>query len=358
MASRLPLACVALLAGLWRPPAASAQAFDCEDVDHDCDPGDKTIARAIKQAGTDLVDCVRHAVDPCDLTSALARVRDPQCAAAIECEVRGLFAEVGEGSTSCVQRLFKEGYRFMAKKVTLLRHNRLEPIVDDLARCKERGGRRCVDPIAPPLTGTCAGDAAPAAGADCVCNAADALSNRMLLKPPTCIQQPPAPCSVGTVASAPRPNFVIILTDDQRWDTVDATHQSPNRPGYVMPNVKRELTDSGVTFTEGYVTTSLCCPSRTSILTGEYAHRTGIHDNSPPDGGAEVFDDHCTLARWLKAQNYQTGFVGKYLNGYASLSPCIPPGYDDWHVQVQVKYYEYDLNDNGKLAHYDSADAD
>src|SRR5438093_944222 len=255
MASRLPLACVALLAGLWRPPAASAQAFDCEDVDHDCDPGDKTIARAIKRAGTDLVDCVRHAVGPCDLTSALARVRDPQCAAAIECEVRGLFAEVGEGSTSCVQRLFKEGYRFMAKKVTLLRHNRLEPIVDDLARCKERGGRRCVDPIAPPLTGTCAGDAAPAAGADCVCNAADALSNRMLLKPPTCIQQPPAPCSVGTVASAPRPNFVIILTDDQRWDTVDATHQSPNRPGYVMPNVKRELTDSGVTFTEGDVIT-------------------------------------------------------------------------------------------------------
>src|SRR5207247_1076417 len=163
MASRLPLACVALLAGLWRPPAASAQAFDCEDVDHDCDPGDKTIARG-----------------------------------------------------------------------------------------KGRGGRRGVDPIAPPLTGTCAGDAAPAAGADCVCNAADALSNRMLLKPPTCIQQPPAPCSVGTVASAPRPNFVIILTDDQRWDTVDATHQSPNRPGYVMPNVNRELTDSGVTFTEGY----------------------------------------------------------------------------------------------------------
>ena len=147
-----------LLARLWlgglRVPSARAQAFDCEDVDHDCDPGDKTIARAIKRAGTDLVDCVRHAVDPCDLTSALARVRDPQCAAAIECEVRGLFAEVGEGSTSCVQRLFKEGYRFMAKKVTLLRHNRLEPIVDDLARCKERGGRRCIDPIAPPLTGT------------------------------------------------------------------------------------------------------------------------------------------------------------------------------------------------------------
>ena len=351
-----------LLARLWlgglRVPSARAQAFDCEDVDHDCDPADKTVARGIKRTGADLVDCVRHAVNPCDLTSALARVNDPQCAAAIECEVRGLFAEVGDGSTSCVQRLFKEGYRFMAKKVTHLRHDRLEPIVDDLARCKEHGGRRCADPIAPPLTDTCAGNTAPADGADCVCSAADSLSNRLLLKPPTCIQQPPAPCSVGTVANAPKPNFVIILSDDQRWDTVDATHQSPKRPGYVMPNVKKELTDSGVTFTEGHVTTSLCCPSRTSILTGEYAHRTGIHDNSPPDGGAEVFDDHCTLARWLKAQNYQTGFVGKYLNGYASLSPCIPPGYDDWHVQVQVKYYEYDLNDNGKISRHDSADTD
>ena len=351
-----------LLARLWlgglRVPSARAQAFDCEDVDHDCDPADKTVARGIKRTGADLVDCVRHAVNPCDLTSALARVNDPQCAAAIECEVRGLFAEVGDGSTSCVQRLFKEGYRFMAKKVTHLRHDRLEPIVDDLARCKEHGGRRCADPIAPPLTDTCAGNTAPADGADCVCSAADSLSNRLLLKPPTCIQQPPAPCSVGTVANAPKPNFVIILSDDQRWDTVDATHQSPKRPGYVMPNVKKELTDSGVTFTEGYVTTSLCCPSRTSILTGEYAHRTGIHDNSPPDGGAEVFDDHCTLARWLKTQNYKTGFVGKYLNGYASLSPCIPPGYDDWHVQVQVKYYEYDLNDNGKISRHDSADTD
>ena len=351
-----------LLARLWlgglRVPSARAQAFDCEDVDHDCDPADKTVARGIKRTGADLVDCVRHAVNPCDLTSALARVNDPQCAAAIECEVRGLFAEVGDGSTSCVQRLFKEGYRFMAKKVTHLRHDRLEPIVDDLARCKEHGGRRCADPIAPPLTDTCAGNTAPADGADCVCSAADSLSNRLLLKPPTCIQQPPAPCSVGTVANAPKPNFVIILSDDQCWDTVDATHQSPKRPGYVMPNVKKELTDSGVTFTEGHVTTSLCCPSRTSILTGEYAHRTGIHDNSPPDGGAEVFDDHCTLARWLKTQNYKTGFVGKYLNGYASLSPCIPPGYDDWHVQVQVKYYEYDLNDNGKISRHDSADTD
>src|SRR5262249_129442 len=112
------------------------------------------------------------------------------------------------------------------------------------------------------------------------------------------------------------------------------------------------------TFTHGYVTTALCCPSRTSILTGQYSHDTGVHDNSPPDGGAEVFDDSSTLATWLHDAGYRTGFIGKYLNGYASLSPCIPPGYDEWHVQVQVKYYEYDLNDNGVITHFDSNEAD
>ena len=58
------------------------------------------------------------------------------------------------------------------------------------------------------------------------------------------------------------------VSDDQRWDTFDATHHSPNRPGPVMPILKSELIGSGVTFTHGYMTTALCCPSRTSILTG------------------------------------------------------------------------------------------
>ena len=89
----------ALLAGLWlgglRIPQARAQDFDCEDVDHDCDPADKTVASGIKRAGAALLDCARHGVDPCDLTGALARVTDPQCASAIECQVRDLFAQLG-----------------------------------------------------------------------------------------------------------------------------------------------------------------------------------------------------------------------------------------------------------------------
>ncbi len=332
--------------------------FDCEDVDHDCDPADPSVASAIKRAGNTLIDCAKRGTDPCDLAFAIAKVTDEQCRSAVECQVRALFAQIADGSTSCVQRLFKEGNDYMSRKASRIRRERLDKIPDDLARCKVRGGLRCVDPIAPPLTGSCAGKTTPTDGASCVCDAADSISNRLLLKPPTCIPSAPQPCNVTTSSGAPKPNFVIILSDDQRWDTLDATHQSPNRPGYVMPNVKSELIDSGITFSEGHVTTSLCCPSRTSILTGQYSHNTGVHDNSPPDGGAEVFDDHCTVARWLKAQNYTTGFVGKYLNGYASLAPCIPPGYDDWHVQVQVRYFDYDLNDNGAITHYDSNAAD
>ncbi len=54
----------------------------------------------------------------------------------------------------------------------------------------------------------------------------------------------------------------------------------------------------------------------------------------------------------MQADGYRTGFVGKYLNGYATLSPCVPPGWDEWHAFVQVKFYDYDFNDNGVITHY------
>jgi len=345
------------------PGTAVAQLNDCEDVDHDCS-ADPTVSRGVRAGGATLIRCLHAGTDPCDLTNALAPIATPECRFAVECELRALLAQVGDGSTSCVQQLFREGYKFMARKVRRIARDSRDRIPDDLTHCKDRGGSRCEDPIVPPLTDACVGKTTPAAGADCVCDAADSVSDRMLLTPTTCIgpaaaAQPPVPAaSVSPRVSGSSPNLLIILSDDQRWDTFDATHQSPSRPGPVMPILKSELIDSGVTFTHGYVTTALCCPSRTSILTGQYSHDTGVHDNSPPDGGAEVFDDSSTLATWLHDAGYRTGFIGKYLNGYASLSPCIPPGYDEWHVQVQVKYYEYDLNDNGVITHFDSNEAD
>ncbi len=349
---------LALALGLSAAWASSAggEPVDCDDVDHDCNAS-AAVSRAIKQAGAELVRCARHRASPCDLTAAVAHVADLQCRGAVECQVRALFAPVDGGRTRCVRDLFRQGYGFMARKVRFVERDRLDRIPAELADCEARGERHCLAPITPPLTDSCAGETTPADGADCVCTAADTLSNRLLLRPPTCIPRPVQPCGVQT-GTAAKPNFVIILSDDQRWDTVDATHQSPNRPGPVMPIVTRELRDSGVTFTNGQVTTSLCCPSRASILTGRYAHNTGVRDNVPPNGGAEVFDDHCTVATWLRAAGYRTGFVGKYLNGYADLSPCIPPGYDDWHVQIQVKYYDYDVNDNGTLHHFGGHPAD
>lgn len=335
--------------------------LDCEDVDHDCDP-DRLTRQAMRKAGAALIRCDRLGITPCDLTDALANITSPECRAAVECQMTELHALVGDGSTSCVQQLFRQGYRFVIRKALRIEREAFDRIPDDLAKCNLRGPSRCDDPIAPPLTNACAGETVPADGAACVCDAADLLSDLMLLRPATCIP-PPAPAAssafdVRPLAAGVRPNIVLILTDDQRWDTVDDTHESPNRAGPVMPIVTSELVDSGVTFTRGYVTTALCCPSRTSILSGQYSHNTGVLDNSPPDGGAAVFDDTQTIALWLQAAGYKTGFVGKYLNGYAALAPCIPPGWDEWHVFHQVKFYDYDFNDNGVVTHFESAPAD
>ncbi len=122
------------------------------------------------------------------------------------------------------------------------------------------------------------------------------------------------------VARTKRPNIVLILTDDQRWDTL-----------WSMPNVRRLLVRHGVTFTNSFVSDSLCCPSRASVLTGNYAHTTHVWDNHRPNGGAPAFraagDERSTIATWLHADGYDTGLFGKYLNAYGG---GVPPGWDRW----------------------------
>ena len=160
--------------------------------------------------------------------------------------------------------------------------------------------------------------------------------------------------AVDRVAPNPptRPNLLVILTDDQRWDTTDLTH---SRDGVtpVMPAVESELAAAGVRFMNAVVTTALCCPSRSSILKGEYAHTTGVLTNSQPLGGALNFDDSSSLATWLHDRGYRTGLYGKYLNGYRQLwgaapaMPYVPPGWDEWHAFQGTKYYDYILIENG-----------
>ena len=149
------------------------------------------------------------------------------------------------------------------------------------------------------------------------------------------------PClPTASAAGTPgRPNVVLILTDDQRWDTLAA-----------MPNVQRLLVQQGVTFSNAFVDDPLCCPSRASILTGKYPHSTGVWQNAPPQGGFPAFDDRSTVATWLHDAGYHTGLVGKYLNRYET--SYIPPGWDSWaafdgSASRYALYYRYVLNVNG-----------
>ncbi len=76
------------------------------------------------------------------------------------------------------------------------------------------------------------------------------------------------------VPAGEQPTILLIVTDDQRWDTL-----------WSMPTVQQELVRKGVTFTEAIVPVSLCCPSRASILTGRHAHSTGVYRQILRTGG-------------------------------------------------------------------------
>jgi arylsulfatase A-like enzyme len=150
-----------------------------------------------------------------------------------------------------------------------------------------------------------------------------------------------------------RPSIVFILTDDQRWDTLRA-----------MPEVQRDLVRHGVTFADAFVDDSLCCPSRSSILTGLTVSHTGVWLNRPPLGGFPAFHDASTVATWLHGAGYRTGLFGKYLNRYPG--GYVPPGWDRFAAFVgeekasedRAFYVDYDLSVNGVDRHFGSAPAD
>ncbi|MEK6256350.1 MAG: sulfatase-like hydrolase/transferase, partial [Chloroflexota bacterium] len=151
-----------------------------------------------------------------------------------------------------------------------------------------------------------------------------------------------------------RPNIIIILTDDQPQDTIA-----------FMPILQKELVNKGVNFSNAYVTTPLCCPSRASILSGQYARNHNVLTNRPTLGGAGNLDDSATMATWLQGAGYTTGYIGKYLNAYASMEPYgyIPPGWDDWRVLIESGqpdryYYDYTLNENGEFVDYGHEEED
>jgi len=137
---------------------------------------------------------------------------------------------------------------------------------------------------------------------------------------------------------------VLILTDDQRYDTL-----------WSMPTVQSELVAKGIEVTNAYVSNPLCCPSRVTFLTGQYSHSTGVYHNHPgePYGGFPAFHDGSTIATWLHDAGYLTGLFGKYLNGYTGT--YVPPGWDRWFVTYDGgAYFDYTASTDGRLATYGS----
>ncbi len=168
----------------------------------------------------------------------------------------------------------------------------------------------------------------------------------------SCIAAGPGPAAassqprvVGGTAGQPRPDVIVVETDDQALETMK-----------VMRNVNSLIGGNGATFINSFVNFSLCCPSRSTFLTGQYAHNHGVWSNVLPDGGFDRFEDlHATnnLAVWLRDAGYHTGMIGKYLNGYANLPP-VPPGWSEWHATApyEQRVYNYPINNNGTLTQY------
>ncbi|RIK99570.1 MAG: hypothetical protein DCC71_20065 [Proteobacteria bacterium] len=135
-----------------------------------------------------------------------------------------------------------------------------------------------------------------------------------------------APRAASAQGGDPRPNFVVILTDDQRFDSL-----------WAMPLLQQELIARGVHFREAFVTTPVCCPMRANFLAGGYrSESTNVLDNQEPNGGVLRFQDGTTLATRLQATGYATGLIGKYMNGYPAIEPYVPPGWTFWHAALNV----------------------
>lgn len=101
-----------------------------------------------------------------------------------------------------------------------------------------------------------------------------------------------------------KPNIIFILTDDQRWDALGVMGNSILK----TPNLDR-LANEGILFQNAYVTTSICCVSRASILSGTYESKHNIHDFST-DMRAEILKE--SYPYLLKQAGYNLGFIGKY----------------------------------------------
>jgi N-acetylglucosamine-6-sulfatase len=160
---------------------------------------------------------------------------------------------------------------------------------------------------------------------------------------------PAPPTAANPHPGQGRPNIVVIMSDDQEYDTLD-----------VMPNVQKLIEARGVRLANSFVEFPFCCPSRSALLTGKLAHNHHILGNdAETDGGYGKYrelwegDD---LPVWLQQAGYVTAAMGKWLNGYADtlFARRIPAGWNEWFVPTSYPEEKFGgiFNRDGVIIEY------
>lgn len=139
-----------------------------------------------------------------------------------------------------------------------------------------------------------------------------------------------------------QPNIIFILSDDHRYDAIGFMKKNDWAE---TPNLDR-LAKEGKHMKNAFVSTALCSPSRASILTGMYAHKHTVVDNTAPEP-----KDITYFPELLQKANYQTAFFGKWHMGDADDAPR--KGFHHWEgLRGQGEYYNPSLNINGKRTQF------
>ncbi len=157
-----------------------------------------------------------------------------------------------------------------------------------------------------------------------------------------------APSGARVRRDDPRPNIVLVMSDDQTLAQFQAT---------IFGDLFHHR-DEWTRFSNFIVTTPVCCPSRATLLTGEYAHNHGARSNLP--GYPDLLEKQNILPNWLRDSGYFTAHVGKYLNSYTlGVRPKAtpPPGWDEWRSLISPQYfgYPYSINGRARVANETSA---
>jgi N-acetylglucosamine-6-sulfatase len=153
-------------------------------------------------------------------------------------------------------------------------------------------------------------------------------------------------------AASTKPNIIMFTTDDQTL-----------RDMSVMPKTQTLIGNAGASFLHAFASDPLCCPSRVTVQTGEYAHNTGVLGNTPPQGGYQSFNDKNDLPLWLQSAGYRTIHIGKMPNGFAESrgNTYVPPGWGPYaggigpaskgefygFIGPPSSYTDFELDENG-----------